>query len=42
MSDALLEKLKFNGYHVTFLNHEGREIEKNHYPTAKSVLKRGL
>lgn len=42
MSDALIAKLAFNGYHVTFFNHEGRFIDENHYPTSESILSRGF
>lgn len=41
MADAVYSKLAFNGYHVTFWNHETHTIEEKIYPTYDSVMARG-
>ena len=40
MSEPILAKLAFNGYNVTYHNHESRNIEEDKYPTVQSVLNR--
>lgn len=42
MSQAVYNKLQFNGFHVMFYNHESRELENQHFPTADHVLARGF
>ena len=37
-----MAKLSFNGYHVTFFNHEGRTINEQNFPTYESVVERGF
>lgn len=32
----------FNGYHVTFWDHETRDIEEHHFPNGIDILKRGF
>jgi hypothetical protein len=37
----VLAKLTFNGFHVTYWNHETRMVEEQHFPTYDSVMDRG-
>ena len=41
MTDPLYDKLSFNGFHVTYWNHETRCVEEQHFPTYDSVMDRG-
>lgn len=41
MADAVYSKLAFNGYQVTYWNHETRCIEEKSYPAYESVMDRG-
>lgn len=41
MSNELFNKLAFNGFHVTYYNHESRVVEKKIFPTYDSVMDRG-
>lgn len=36
-----MAKLAFNGYHVTYWNHETRRVEKQSFATTKEVMNRG-
>lgn len=40
-SGAMLAKLAFNGYHVTWWSHETRNVQTNDYPTVISVMSMG-
>lgn len=42
MTDPVYDKLAFNGFHVTFWNHESRIIQEQHFPTAAKVHARGF
>lgn len=41
-SNPILNKLAFNGFHVTVWDHETREIRVDAFPTMESVRKRGF
>lgn len=40
--ESTYNAVKFNGFHVTFYNHETRRIEQKDFPTVQSVTDRGF